>query len=156
VKKIINNLLKIQLIYHFKNFHSLIIIHSRCIILSLSIIALLCTIFDLKSRKHTTKRNEFDKAFSLYSNVTSLLSFERSTKDIKCLHGLRVISILGIILLHTYFFRILSPFLNEEVMKEFMKTNIASIISAFNILVDTFFVMSAALTTRTVLRDLDR
>jgi hypothetical protein len=41
-------------------------------------------------------------------------------------------------------------------MKEFMKTNIASIISAFNILVDTFFVMSAALTTRTVLRDLDR
>lgn len=127
----------------------------RCVFLTLVTVATLCTIFDVKSRK-IGKRSEFDRAFSLFSNCTSLFSLDRSSKDIKCLHGLRVLSILGIIFLHTVVFRSLNPNLNYGEFEDFLKTNLASIISSFNIFVDTFFVISAALTARSILKDLDK
>lgn len=127
-------------------------------LLSLLVVATLCTVFDVKSRKiesRNAKKSEVDRAFSLYSNVMSLFSMERSSKDIKCLHGLRVLSILGIIFLHTVFFRSLSPNLNYDKFEAFLNTSLASLISSFNIFVDTFFLISAALTTRSILKELD-
>lgn len=122
-------------------------------------VATLCTVFDMKSRKiesRNAKKSEVVRAFSLYSNALSLFSLERTSKDIKCLHGLRVLSILGIIFLHTVFFRSLSWNLNYAKFEEFPNTNLGLIVASFSMLVDTFFVISAALTTRSVLKELDK
>lgn len=118
-----------------------------------------CSILDAKNDQaehKKTLRMKFIQAFSINSNITSLLNTERSTKDIKCLHGLRVISIFGIVFFHTVWTRIFNPNLDQTKFEEFRDSNTASVINSFNIYVDTFFVMTAAIMTRLVLSQLER
>ena len=84
-----------------------------------------------------------------------MLSRDRE-RVIQCLDGIRVIMTLGIIYLHSHVFRILTPFRDESKFEAFAKTDWAATVSAFNIFVDSFFVISGALTTRSMLKNLNK
>jgi hypothetical protein len=116
------------------------------------------TIYDVNTQKiETGERNKLLLSFSMYTNGKRLLSLEqsRSTDTINCLNGIRAFSILSIIFLHSFFFRTFTPFRDDSVFNEWIKTKLASSVSAINIFVDSFFVMSGLLVTKTMLKELD-
>ena len=117
-------------------------------------LAIYATFRDFKASKN---RSDLLSAFSLKKNIKNLFNFDQSTpKDaIHCFHGFRTLSLFSIIYLHTYFFRAMHPS-DEEAYNEWMKTGISSGVSTLNIAVDSFFVFSAALSTRTMLKELDQ
>lgn len=128
---------------------------SKCVATFLVGFAVLSTIYDLKSQE--VHRNESFLAFSLYKNSKKLFNFkqESSSDVIQCLNGIRVLSTLSIVLLHSVFYRVFPPVRDELILKSWLGTNTASTISAINITVDSFFVISAALATKSMLRELD-
>lgn len=115
------------------------------------------TLYDAFARStKNVKCNQLLLAFSLLINVKKLFNLDENETFISCINGIRSLSIMSIILLHSYSFRTLSPFMDENVFSDFLNTRMASSISAINISVDSFFVMSGALVTRSILQDLDR
>lgn len=97
------------------------------------------------------------KAFSFFTNGKTLFNVKVTTENsIGSIHGIRSLSILSIILVHTYFFRVSSPFIDGNAFDEFQKTKFSSVVSALAIAVDSFFVISGALITRSLLNDFDR
>lgn len=116
------------------------------------------TFYDKKTHgKIAAERNQLLLSFSLYINGSSLMSLDQSRPSdaIKCLHGIRAISILSIIFFHGYFYQTFSPYGKSPAVEAWLRTRFASSLSAVNIFVDSYFVMSAALTTRSMLRELD-
>lgn len=114
--------------------------------------------YDKKTQgKVAAERNQLLLSFSLFINAPSLVSLDQSRPSdaIKCLHGIRAISILSIIFFHGYFYQTFSPYGKSPVVQAWSKTRFASSLSGVNIFVDSYFVMSAALTTRSMLRELD-
>jgi Nose resistant-to-fluoxetine protein, N-terminal domain len=101
------------------------------------------------------KQSEITKIFSLTSNVQDLIDTESVTGDIKCLHGLRVLSIIGIIFFHTFFHRIMFPFHTSGESPFLTSTLPGRFFVISTTFVDLFFVMSGLLTTRTILKDFD-
>lgn len=100
--------------------------------------------------------NQTFKAFSIYTNGKTLFNLDVKTENsIGSIHGIRSLSIFSIILVHTYFFRLSSPFVDGNAFDEFLQTKFSSIVSAGAISVDSFFVISGALITRSLLKDLD-
>lgn len=138
---------------------SRLLLASGSVLTVLTALALLATFYDLCTRKRENKsRSELLKSFSLRKNLSNLFSLDQSgSKDaIHCLHGIRALSMFCIIFLHTYVFRILTPFRDEKYLNEWIKTDMASAISSLNMTVDSFFVMSATLSTKTMLKELDQ
>ena len=129
------------------------------LVASLAVIATLSTFYDIRSRRvNKENRNQFLLSFSIYTNGSNLIKTtqSKSAAEISCLHGIRGLSIISIVFLHSFFFRILTPFRDEKLIKEFLGTKLASTISAGNVSVDSFFVISAMLVTRSMLRELER
>lgn len=120
------------------------------------ILVILSTKYDVKTLNENAARNPYLLSFSLYSNAKKIFreNNNRPTNEIKCLHGIRVLSTFSIILLHTYFYRI-KTFEEDPVYIEWMKTKWAFTVAAISISVDSFLVISAAMTTRTMLNELD-
>lgn len=107
----------------------------------------------------TKKENptEIFKAFSLFTNTRNLFNLDENKADsISAIHGIRSISIISIIFCHSYWFRAMSPYVSEKHFDEFRETKVASIATAAAISVDSFFVLSGALITRSILKELDR
>lgn len=128
-----------------------------CVFTSLVAAATFGTIYDLRTRNVAKeKRNQLLMSFSIYTNGSNLLDMtsSRSPTAINCLYGIRVLSIISIMFLHSFFYRILTPFRDEVAFSEWLKTKLASTVSAANISVDSFFVISATLVTRSMLREL--
>ena len=117
-------------------------------------LAIYATFRDFRASK---TRSDLLSAFSLKTNIGNLFSFDQSTPPdaIHCFNGLRAISTLSIIYLHSYFFRILQP-TDKIVFNDWVQTRAASAVTSLSIIVDSFFVISAALSTRTMLHELDR
>lgn len=125
----------------------------------LVVLATFGTFYDLRANtfEKNKKRHEILQSFSLRRNFTNFFDLDQSkhASGIRCLHGIRVLSMLSIISLHTYFFRVFTPFKGSEALQEFMQTSLALTISALHILVEPFFVTSALLFTRSMLKALD-
>lgn len=119
-------------------------------------LTILSTNYDARTRKEKSHRNPLLLSFSLYSNASRMFSVSsiQSSTEIKCLHGIRVLSTFSIIFLHTYFYRV-KTFENDTVYIDWMKTKWASSVAALSISVDSFLVISAAMTTRSMLKELD-
>jgi hypothetical protein len=125
----------------------------------LTIVAAVSTLYDLSTQAvSNSKRNQLLLSFSIYTNGSNLFQMNqpKSSSEISCLHGIRVISLVGVMLLHEYFFRVLSPFSDSKVYQEFLGTKLASSIAGLNIFVDTFFVISAALLTKSMLKEFEK
>ncbi|CRK88403.1 CLUMA_CG002180, isoform A, partial [Clunio marinus] len=94
--------------------------------------------------------------FSLYTTGRKLFNLKRDGKEvIGCLEGLRALSILHIVYFHSYFFRLLTTHSDENLLREFLRTRFAEFVSGMHMHVDTFFVISALLTTKAVLKDFE-
>lgn len=107
-------------------------------------------------RKKKENSNQVLKVFSLLTNCKTLFNLNvEAGNSIGSIHGIRSISIFSIILVHTYFFRVNSPFMDGNVFDKFLQTKFSSIVSALAIAVDSFFVISGALITRSLLKDLN-
>jgi len=78
----------------------------------------------------------------------------KAADAINCLHGIRAYCTVMIIYSHAYYFRII-PYIDEEAVVEWRKSPLAMITYTVTLCVDFFFVMSAALMTRTMLKELD-
>ena len=128
------------------------------IVILLVILVILSTTYDLLTRLNKIKSyTKILTSFSLITNSTTLFKMtENNENSIGAIHGIRSLSILSIIIVHSYFFRVTSPFLDAKNLKEFLGTKVSTIVSTSTISVDSFFVISGALITRSILRELDR
>lgn len=125
------------------------------LLLLLSVV-IISTVYDVRTRGKS-ERNQFLLSFSLFINASSLMNMDQSRPSdaIKCLHGIRVISILSLIFFHGFFYKTFSPYGKSLAVDAWMKTRYASTISAMNVIVDSYFVISAMLTTRSMMKELD-
>lgn len=130
---------------------------SASVLAVLIVITVIGTINDQKDENGNNKASKL-RSFSLRRNIRSLLSVDQknSPNDVLCLHGMRTLCTFSIIYLHSYFYRVLAPVGQKNIYSEWGKTEVASRISSLNITVDTFFVISALLLTKSMLKDLDR
>jgi hypothetical protein len=108
-------------------------------------------------RKKSSKLNIILQAFSPWKNIKNLLSFESSGPDtIECLSGIRALSALALVLFHSYYFRLITPFRDDRMFYDWKTTSWANTVSQLNAFVESFFVMSGILTTRSILKDLEK
>ncbi|VEN59111.1 unnamed protein product [Callosobruchus maculatus] len=112
------------------------------------IIMLLSTFYDIfvfQKRKDTDKNHSILIAFSMYTNWKKIFSTKKTENNLTCLNGLRVISMMWIILGHLYGIVVMMP---KENFLDFIKVH-ESIEGAFpiaaNLAVDTFFVVGGLL-----------
>lgn len=120
-------------------------------------LTVLSTVYDARTRTAKCERNPLLLSFSLYSNASRMFSVSANqpSGEIKCLHGIRVLSTFSIILLHAYYFRV-KTFEDDPVYEEWMKSSRwASSVAALNVSADSFLLISAAMTTRSMLKELD-
>lgn len=104
-----------------------------------------------KVKMNFAKFLEFLSPKNFFLNLFASEDSKRET--IKCFHGLRVISALLIVFLHSNYCRVL-PFVRDyPLFEEWKKTWWAQTVSQFNFFVDVFFVMTAVLSTRSMLKD---
>jgi peptidoglycan/LPS O-acetylase OafA/YrhL len=112
---------------------------------------------DFRTRKLNGGKNNFLRSFSLYTNGKKLFSFEQERSDtISCLNGIRVLSTFGVIFAHSIYFRIITPFRDENYLNEWSKTSMAATFPLLTVSVDNFFVISGLLTAKTMLKELDK
>lgn len=128
------------------------------IITTLLLLTIVSTVYDLTTTSTSGKgQNQLMLAFSMCTNARNLFSMdqEKSADAIGCLHGIRVVSTLTIILFHSYFHRVMYPLKQTEETAEFMKSSSERLVISFMTTVESFFVMSGFLATRSILKDLD-
>lgn len=100
------------------------------------------------------KKFEFLSKISISHGARELMSVKRLPNDISCLHGLKVLSTLGIVVHHAYSFRVHNADTSLESYRAFEHSSEMYALTSFTSIVDTFFVISAALFTRSMFRDL--
>jgi hypothetical protein len=131
-------------------FVELSMIFTIVILMSLAIVS---TMKDLKGGK----MNKWIKPFSIWTNGKNLCNIEsdKSPDSISCLNGLRAITAISIIFIHCYFFRLFFPIRNPNQRDEYLSSPASAIPIGMTLTVDTFFVISAALTTRSIFKKLN-
>ncbi|KAK9883627.1 hypothetical protein WA026_001798 [Henosepilachna vigintioctopunctata] len=74
------------------------------ILICFSLIALCSTMYEVYCDKNGKKpKHPILTAFSMYSNGKKLFVSTKNSQQLTCLHGVRALSIMGVILHHTYF-----------------------------------------------------
>lgn len=101
--------------------------------------------------------NKLFIAFSVYTNGKILFDINKSKSPntINCLLGLRAISVLWIMFGHRFTNTQGFPLTNPNAVREHYNHVYSSILSVYNIAVDTFFVMGALLMTISTLNALE-
>lgn len=118
----------------------------------------LSTVYDLSKRNYNKdKRINWLLTFSAYTNASNLFNINKtSTSDtIQCLNGIRFLSAISIVLLHANYHRAMFPVQNSTQVSSLEQSFYGRTITGLNVSVDTFFVISGLLVTRSILKDLD-
>ena len=112
-----------------------------------------------KSQTQLTKKYryiEFIVAFSLFKVVPQILSMKQPPSAITCINGLRVISMLWVILGHTHLIALVTgldnPFMLKDVLSRFTFQAVGNAYFA----VDSFFVLSGLLVAYLSMRQMKR
>lgn len=121
-----------------------------CIVLALLALSVTGTIHDLIG----SRTNNFLMSFSLHKNVANLFNMEPPNDTIKCLHGIRALSVVSIVFLHSYYHRALFPVQHPQQLAAFAESFYGRFVISITVSVESFFVMSGMLQTRTVLKEL--
>lgn len=97
-------------------------------------------------------------SFSLRQNLPQLLrtSDTPSPRVIPCLHGIRCLTIIWIILGHGYMYLLLAPTINSLEIVAWARTPFSMVMQSGAISVDTFFLLSGLLLVLSSLRELER
>ncbi|XP_031616894.1 nose resistant to fluoxetine protein 6-like [Contarinia nasturtii] len=111
----------------------------------------LCTVFN-------RNKSGILLAFSFYTNGKKLFSLtEINTADeIKCLHGIRVLAGQWTVLGHTFLILLIGPINNRIVHATFFSAYRSMVIISGPVAVDTFFVLSGLLVSRSILKRLEK
>lgn len=121
-----------------------------CIVLALVTLAVTGTLHDLIG----SRANNFLMSFSLHKNVANLFNMEPPNDTIKCLNGIRALSAVSIVFLHSYYHRALFPVQHPQQLAAFAESFYGRFVISITVSVESFFVMSGMLQTRTVLKEL--
>ncbi|KAF2881933.1 hypothetical protein ILUMI_24248 [Ignelater luminosus] len=81
-------------------------------------------------------------AFSVITNGRKLFTISRDTRQISCLHGIRVLSTVWVIIGHRYQTQLSFPVKNMLYLKEWMDGEWSMFIKGGTLSVDTFFLLS--------------
>lgn len=98
--------------------------------------------------------NNYLSSFSIKKHLDGL--FTTTKDDIVCLHLIRILSMLSIVAFHSFFHRAMFPLQQSDNYIELRDNIIGKTIAAFHTSVDTFFLISGLLVTRSLLRDFDK
>ncbi|CAD5115612.1 DgyrCDS4568 [Dimorphilus gyrociliatus] len=108
------------------------------------LLVLIGTFLDLIGAEETAAK--FFICFSFKTNANNVLNTQHSKNSIQCLHGIRAITIMWVVLGHTY--SDTPGYISNILQKMTTINNLAfQAISAATVSVDTFFVLSGFLTT---------
>ncbi|XP_077296659.1 nose resistant to fluoxetine protein 6-like [Arctopsyche grandis] len=126
------------------------------------ILLLLSTGYDLivkhfKKDTETSIRHDLLISFSIWTNTSKLFTINKNnSKSLKCLHGLRALSLMWVIIGHRYINYLMIPITNgTDILKWVGETGSMAIISGpFS--VDTFFLLSGLLVAYISFRQLDK
>ncbi|KAH8373858.1 nose resistant to fluoxetine protein 6 [Drosophila serrata] len=123
------------------------------ILILLGTVVLLATLLD-----YGKVNGQLLGAFSLRQNLPQLLktSSTPSPRIIPCLHGIRCLTIIWIILGHGYMYLLLAPTVNSLEIVAWARTPFSMVLQSGSISVDTFFLLSGLLLVLTSLRELER
>eukprot|EP00058_Branchiostoma_floridae_P002589 XP_002588077.1 hypothetical protein BRAFLDRAFT_83078 [Branchiostoma floridae] len=97
--------------------------------------------------------------FSLYTNIGKLLSTKQAPGSIRCLHGIRFISMTWVILGHTYYFGTFGLALKADNLlesSEIMQSFTFQAIRSATVSVDSFFLLSGLLMAYLLLRQIGK
>lgn len=127
-----------------------------CIFVAFLLFSTFCTVYDFATRNFTA-RNQWLLSFSVSKNAFSLLDVNRkqSADALKFLHCIRFVPAFSIVWGHTCFHRSLFPLQHSENFSRLLYSNMGKFKTALNFSVDTFFVVSGLLVTRSTLKALD-
>ncbi|KAG5684553.1 hypothetical protein PVAND_013778 [Polypedilum vanderplanki] len=122
----------------------------------IALLMILSTTYEILMKHKEKEANRLFISFSVYTNGAKLFDVTKikSASSLNCLHGLRGMSILWIILGHRFGNQF--PWGNPIELSEFNQTLLSSIVKAHPIAVDTFFVMGALLMTCSMLKDCEK
>ncbi|KAG5670208.1 hypothetical protein PVAND_000486 [Polypedilum vanderplanki] len=114
------------------------------------------TIYEITSIKRNKNINKLFISFSIYTNGAKLFDVTKikTKSSLNCLHGLKALSILWIILGHRFDFQNL--WLNSSDYRDFLKTPLSSIIKTHQNAVDTFLVIGGLLMTWSTLKHCEK
>ncbi|KAI5639154.1 acyltransferase family domain-containing protein [Phthorimaea operculella] len=96
------------------------------------------------------------RSFSLYTNTRRFLTFKSSPGALECVDGIRAISMLWVVVGHTYSFTLLRFIHNMFDIYEWMTDISSTWINAAPITVDTFFMLSGVLVVYTTIGKISR
>jgi peptidoglycan/LPS O-acetylase OafA/YrhL len=110
-----------------------------------------------KSIKRNPVLSEFFLAFSLVRNIPKLLDTTSNARNISCLHGIRTLSMMWVILGHCYFFWIITYNIDnlEEASNLPLQFAFQAVANAF-FSVDSFFFLSGLLVMYLSLQQMDK
>jgi hypothetical protein len=103
--------------------------------------------------KQTLKIPQVIACFSLKRNFEELMSEKNS---IACINGIKAISIFVIMFYHSLQFRLLFPFGDGAQLKSWIDGSFMKLVGPLTIPVDAFLLVSGALATKCIVRDLER
>ncbi|CAO1387862.1 unnamed protein product [Diamesa serratosioi] len=115
------------------------------------------TIYEIVCISKKCKKSATLSSFSVYSNTIAIFTLEPSTtNELKFVHGIRALSIIWIVIGHTYLTFLMVPAVNANSIIDWFK-NVSSMPMVSGVMgVDTFFLLSAMLMTLSVFRELDK
>ncbi|XP_053678565.1 nose resistant to fluoxetine protein 6-like [Anopheles nili] len=107
------------------------------------LIVLLSTLYDLKAQDKV----EWFTVFSLVKNTRSILSFKEEKNDIGCVHGIRFLNAMLLLIAHKSMALFFNPYVNRTEMSEVLGQPWTVIGRAAAIFTDPFIMFSGFLTT---------
>lgn len=112
------------------------------IFLIILILVIASTIYESTVLRRKSEPDQLFAAFSLHTNVNRLLRIGCDPGSLECLNGLRVVSTLWIVLLHSYdAYRFMPTVYNPNRVEEFRSGLGRAVVSQATLAVDTFFVI---------------
>ncbi|XP_050075613.1 nose resistant to fluoxetine protein 6 [Anopheles maculipalpis] len=120
--------------------------------LAYGLLVLASTLYDLKVQKKV----EWFTVFSLIKNTRSILSFKEERNDIACVHGIRFLNAMLLLIAHKSMALFFNPYVNRTEMSEVLGQPWTVIGRAAAIFTDPFIMFSGFLTTFSFIERLQR
>ncbi|XP_070576031.1 nose resistant to fluoxetine protein 6-like [Ptychodera flava] len=113
-------------------------------------------VYFASNEENTNFLQEFFLCFALNRNVAKIMDTSQPKKAIRCLHGIRVLSMLWVILGHSFLWHSLVPLDNYITGSSILKDFTFQVINNAFFSVDTFFFLSGLLVTYLAMDTLER
>lgn len=94
--------------------------------------------------------------FNIRKHLLSITDFKPRNDEISCFHGMRVLSLLIIVAIHSFLTKAYSLDPQSEIYENLSKGKKLIQLQIATVVVDTFFIIGAILMTRSVFKDLRR